>query len=385
MLMVIFGAGASYDSAQAFPLLPQHATGGQQNFGLPSPAAVDLAGPWRPPLANDLFRDPNHAFGHIVQRYPKLTHIIPFLRQPSNGRSVEEELESLQARGGAERKREFASVTYYLRDLLFEVSDEWRARTSGVTNYAPLIGEILDLSKAEDPVCLLTFNYDLLLDRALISFGHNPQDLELEYFLHPRLKLFKPHGSVNWARFVDRDRDTRLLPQHLCDHADMIRFTDEFILVSNVDEANKFPQGRTVFPCIAIPLQNKTQDTFVWPKRHREHLEGLLPSITKILIIGWRAREAHFAELLRNNLPRVNRIMVVGCSPSDAWETQAHFVWSTAIAGRIDPAHFVDILSRKIDRIPGSMSYEQAVELSVAPGGFSDFVLNHRVIDFLKA
>src|SRR6266446_3642263 len=139
MLMVIFGAGASYDSAQAFPLPPPlYAVG------------VDSAGPWRPPLASNLFRDLNQAFGHIVKRYPKLSHILPYLRQPSNGRSIEEELEFLQtqAQGHPERARQFASVTFYLRDLLFEVSNEWRDKTSGVTNYAPLIDEILRLNKS---------------------------------------------------------------------------------------------------------------------------------------------------------------------------------------------------------------------------------------------
>ena len=97
-----------------------------------------------------------------------------------------------------------------------------------------------------------------------------------------------------------------------------------------------------------------------------------------------RAREAHFIELLRGSLPRVNRVMVVGGAPSDAWETLAHFVGSTAITG-IDPAHLASTPSIKMNRIPGSMSYEPVVELSVAPGGFSDFVLNRRVIDFLEA
>jgi len=90
--MVIFGAGASYDSAQAYrPIYPG---GGSQNFGLPAQPPND-GGPWRPPLAKDLFRDQNHVFGHVVQRYPKLSHILPYLREPSNGRSVEEILESL--------------------------------------------------------------------------------------------------------------------------------------------------------------------------------------------------------------------------------------------------------------------------------------------------
>src|SRR5580700_4181373 len=46
MLMVIFGAGASYDSAQAYRL--PRAPGGTANFGIGLPA-TDPGGPWRPP------------------------------------------------------------------------------------------------------------------------------------------------------------------------------------------------------------------------------------------------------------------------------------------------------------------------------------------------
>lgn len=359
MLMVIFGAGASYDSAQAFPL-PQLPSGGQQNFGVTSLPPPDHSGPWRPPLAADLFRDPDHAFGHIVQRYPKLSHILPYLREPSNRRSVEEELEFLQAHGNPERLRQFASVRYYLRDLLFEVSNEWRDRTSGVTNYAPLIDEILQLNSSGEPICLVTFNYDLLLDRALISFGYDPQDPELDFFAHPRLKLFKPHGSVNWARFVDLNPDTRLVPQHLIERAETIQFTDEFITVSGIDPASTFPRGRTVFPVIAIPFQNKTQDTFVWPPSHLTHLLELLPSVTKILIIGWQAREAHFLEILRSSLRGLTHLMVVGKDASDAERTLRYFA--------------VEI--RKA--LPTDNCY-------VGKGGFTQFVVNREGQSFLEA
>jgi hypothetical protein len=65
--MVIFGAGASFDSAQAYrPAYP----GGE---------STDYGGPWRPPLAKDLFLDRHQVLGDIVRKYPKLTHILPYL------------------------------------------------------------------------------------------------------------------------------------------------------------------------------------------------------------------------------------------------------------------------------------------------------------------
>lgn len=86
--MVIFGAGASYDSAPDFP--PPQPQAGQQNFGsrLAQPNPREF---WRPPLATQLFLDSNGDFGEIVRNYPKLLPILPHLRRPSSGRSVEEE------------------------------------------------------------------------------------------------------------------------------------------------------------------------------------------------------------------------------------------------------------------------------------------------------
>lgn len=358
MLMVIFGAGASYDSAPAYrPVAPSSSS---QNFGLPAPPS-DNGGPWRPPLAPDLFRDPDNIFCDIVQRYPKLSHILPYLREPGNGRSVEEELEFLQAQAHdyQERLRQFASVQYYLRDLLFEVSDQWRNKTSGITNYAPLIDEILRLDKSGEPICLVTFNYDLLLDRALVSFGFNPQDPEVEYFAHPRIRLFKPHGSVNWARFVDLNPDPRFLPEHLIERADTIRLTDEFVTITGVGP--EFPRGRTAFPVIAIPFQNKNQDTFVWPSSHRAHLVELLPRVTKILIIGWQAKEAHFLELLQSSLRGVMHLMAVGSNTSDSDQILQNF--GKQIAKALHP---------KCNWYKGQ-------------GGFTQFVVNRQGDEFFKA
>lgn len=347
MLKVIFGAGASYDSAPAF----------RPGF---RPSVDD--GPWRPPLAADLFRDPNHAFGHIVERYPRLSQILPYLREPSDGRSVEEELEFLHAQAGdyMERLRQFASVRYYLRNVLFEASDRWRDKTSGVTNYAPLIDEILRLDKSGDLICLVTFNYDLLLDRALASYGFDPQDLGRDYFAHVRLRLFKPHGSVNWARFVNINPDARLRPQQLIEEADNLQLTDEFVRVYGIEPADSFPRGRTVWPVIAIPFQNKTQHTFEWPLSHQEQFLQLLPRVTKILIIGWQAREAHFMVILRSHLRRLTHRMVVGKDAKDSEQTLQNFAIEIGKASPPD-------------------------NWSVGKGGFTQFVVNREGDEFFKA
>jgi hypothetical protein len=356
--MVVFGAGASYDSAQAFRLA-YPGGGSYSSAGVPPAALQQTGGPWRPPLAGDLFGDPNHAFRHIVKRYEKLAHILPYLREPGAGRSVEEELEFLQALGNPERKRQFASVMYYLRDLLFEISDQWHAQTSGVTNYAPLVDEILRCNKGGEPVCLVTFNYDLLLDRALRSFGYDDRRSPHDQFkAHSVLKLFKPHGSVNWARFVDMtgfvdvNPQGRLLPEHLIERADTMKLTDEFTIIGGIDASSSFPNGRNAFPVIAIPFQNKTQNTFVWPPSHQTYLLELLSHVTKILIIGWQAREAHFMELLRSNLRGVTHLMVVGKDMRDSDRVREYFVREVAKGGAVSAyiaARFGELLKHSLN------------------------------------
>jgi hypothetical protein len=340
MLMVIFGAGASHDSASAFPV-------GRPNV---------FAGYWRPPLGQNLFRDPNEVFGEIIRKYPKLSHILPYLREPLRGRAVEEELEFLrdQAHGYEypERLREFASVRYYLRDLLFESTNEWMKRTNGVTNYGPLIGDILRLNKQDQPVCLVTFNYDLLLDRALLSFGYGPQSPEKQFQAHEVLKLFKPHGSADWVRLVDIPPTTRITPSHLIEEADTIKLLDEWARAGSPDAADGFGLGRTVFPAIAIPFQNKTDSTFECPSSHLAYLQVLLPKVTKILIIGWQAKEAHFLRLLRSNVPKLSQLMVVGKDSADAMTTLRYFAAEirtelTTDRTRVGSGDFTDFINKR--------------------------------------
>lgn len=124
--MVIFGAGASFDSAQSARI--KIVGGAIQYDGLP----------YRPPLANDLFADRNRAFAHLISSYSKMHPILPLLRERSQ-KSVEEVLEALQSEAAvyAERHRQLAAVRFYLRDLLWECTERWIEHTSGVTNYSP--------------------------------------------------------------------------------------------------------------------------------------------------------------------------------------------------------------------------------------------------------
>lgn len=323
--------------------------------------------PWRPPLAKELFLDPSGVFGDTVEGYPKLLPILTHLRRPSEGMSVEQQLELYrdEANKDTERTRQRFSIRYYLRDLLSRVTDEWLKKTNRVTNYATLLDQIRHVHKGEDPVCLVTFNYDLLLDRGLLSFDYKQQNPEKQFDAHPIFKLFKPHGSVDWARLVkpgpwySTGPRVRYTPEQLINEAPSLELSDTYVRAnaSDVNQVNTF--ATPIVPAIAVPVQTKTEDTFEWPTGHRAYLETLLPSVTKILIIGWQAREAHFLQMLRRLLPKLQLtyLKVVGASEPDAWEVLRNF--------------FAEI------RQPGRQS--------VGSVGFTKFADAQEGVEFLKA
>jgi hypothetical protein len=328
MLMVIFGAGASYDSAPDFP--PPQPQAGQQSFD-PPPPPPNPREIWRPPLTPKLFLDSDGEFGSIVRNYPKLLPVLPHLRRPSSGKSVEEELEAWQAEasGDPERKRQLFSIRYYLHDLLFKISNEWLQQTSDITNYVILLDQIRHLNTQNEPVALVTFNYDLLLDRALLSFNFKALPLDRYFEAHPMFKLLKPHGSVDWARFVDFPTN-RLGVDQLIEQADSIKLSDEYLLANASHPVSIHSFGRPIVPAIAVPVQTKTEDTFEWPSQHRAYFDSLLPLVTKILIIGWQAKEAHFLKLLREKLPtggvtQITHLQVVGRVKAEAADVLKQF------------------------------------------------------------
>ena len=343
MLMVIFGAGASFDSSVDFPP-PASSTDVFTTSGTP-PAPEDPREAWRPPLTNGLFLDASGRFGNIVETYPRLHGILTFLRRPQSG-SVEQQLELYldQASTDQERARQLLSVRYYLHDLFRMVSAEWLKLTNGVTNYATLIDQIRHLNTTGEPVCLVSFNYDLLLDRAVFSSG-NTQPLERHFDTQLMFKLFKPHGSVDWARFVAGRKGMRyeevtpydaaqmqvprLSPENIIEQVPDL--SDQYVRANATDADQIYKFNSPIIPAIAIPVQTKTEDTFEWPDSHRAYFEQLLPQVTKILIIGWRGKEAHFLNLLGENLPhggltQITRLQVVGSDSAEVENISKQFL-----------------------------------------------------------
>lgn len=148
------------------------------------------------------------------------------------------------------------------------------------------------------------------------------------------------------------------MPEHLIEQANSFQLSDQFVraCATNPHEMHNF--GRPIFPAIAIPVQTKTEDHFECPMVLRSYLRERLTEITKVLIIGWQAREAHFLEMLRFNMPRLTHLMVVAANDADAQEILRYFEGEIRL----------------------NVPYEWTGQ-----GGFTNFIVNQEGSDFFCA
>src|SRR3989442_3285593 len=269
MLMVIFGAGASYDS-----------------YGAMTPPTTH---PTRPPLANEFFQQ---RFGDDYQRFPQCHPIIPPLQK--SGVNVESVLERLQqeATHYAPGLVQFATLRFCLGMMLWRCQAGWGSVTKGVTNYKTLLDQIARQPIAKEKVILASFNYDTLLDEALTSRGVNLRTIS--DYVNPRNEFYlvKLHGSINWVHpvinFQAIENETiQGLTGRIIDRAAKLVIHNEAF---EVVPANPFGRElKPYFPAIAIPVENKAG--YECPRNQMAILEECLPHVDKLLIIGWRANE----------------------------------------------------------------------------------------------
>jgi hypothetical protein len=196
MLLVILGAGASYD-ALAPDMLDEVTVGDLMEY--------------RPPLAKDLFA-PRKSFGAVLDKYPQCAALVGELRRRiAEGAAVEEELEHLleEAEEHPLLHRGLTALRYYLQETLWVCGTRWREVSHGITNYSSFFLRLDAWRHAHDEeVCVVNFNYDLLADDALSStLGVDLSSVEM-FVADPRYKYLKLHGSCNWSRKVRAPGDT---------------------------------------------------------------------------------------------------------------------------------------------------------------------------------
>ena len=138
MLLVIVGAGASYDSA------PSRS---------PSDSHIYRELSHRPPLANQLFGDRPY-FGEVMNKYPRCLDIAPRLPHLPEGVSVETVLQGLQLESKKYPKRlqQLTSIRYYLQDIVSSCSNQWGHDCHHILHHRPLLDDIKRWHRKGDKV-----------------------------------------------------------------------------------------------------------------------------------------------------------------------------------------------------------------------------------------
>ncbi len=325
--MVIFGAGASYDSA------PSYAPGSQDTIVL-----TEKQLSYRPPLADELFEKRDY-FEEIMQRFSACLGVIDILRTRTKGVSVERALQELEAksRKDDEGSSEILAIRFYLQRMIWECESRWKQLHNGVTNYRTLLYLIRQYKEKQgQPVCFVTFNYDRMLEDAISTLdARNVRIATInDYINSDRYKIFKVHGSVNWGIVIHpkvpvfaptvtqlalteplaNEKEEKI--NRVISLAHLIlepgSLTNEYQVIESLPPFTS--AGFPLVPAVAIPLESK-QD-FLCPANHLRELTSYIPQITKLLIIGWRATDAPFLELLRA-APRDMHVHIV-CGGDEA-------------------------------------------------------------------
>lgn len=294
MILVIFGAGASYDSC---PTLPVKGLSTQE---------IRNNRPERPPLAAELFYN-NDIFSQPLRQYWECNPIVPYLRDIPSGVSFEEVLDTIQEESKTDpiRIKQLTGIRFYLQDMLFQCEAHWGGQTRGITNYLTLMDQLRRASTGQGPVILITFNYDRLLDQALHHFGVLIKDIN-DYISDEKIKLFKLHGSINWGRKIEapllQDIGVRSLSEiahEIIDKSPVLTISNNYVFEdgqSPFTKSNGFP----VYPALAIPIINK--QSFECPSEHLEQLSRVIGKAEKMLVVGWRGAEKHFLDLIKSSV-----------------------------------------------------------------------------------
>ncbi len=206
------------------------------------------------------------------------------------------------------RLTQLLAVRYYIHHVIRRYQDKTmndmlEGNPLG-SNYAGLI-ESIRLRRGDcGEVCFVSFNYDTLLEQNFVNVGA-PMTTSLEdHITNPHWKLIKPHGSIPWSRQVSVDipnisalynYGSGNIINEIIANASQLKMTD------NYQYSDPSPMSVPItIPAIAVPFESK--DEFECPQEHLDELVNMLPKVRGVLIIGWRATETKFIDLLRQHI-----------------------------------------------------------------------------------
>lgn len=314
MLLIIFGAGASYDSS------PDHPVGSNDDK--------------RIPLARDLF---GPGLAEVARDWPKMDPILPYLRHTKG--NVEDVLEDLRTEGidDKERLRQLLAVRFYLHHAVTARQHDWERLVGGATNYRTLFDEVRRL--IQQPVSIVTYNYDTLAENALA-----------EVLAEPKLRwpIFKVHGSIFSAHRTDL-----LLPAESVGEWATARATieaaptlktDGRIVSWNGSLPLAFDADGPLIPALAVPF--RTKQTFEMSQADKDRLSEHLSVVTRLLVVGWRAEDDVLIKLFEAAESNIERLVIVsGSHPEKTMENLESVVGADPI---LRPGGFSEWITSRV-------------------------------------
>jgi hypothetical protein len=289
MLMVVFGAGASYGSRP-------------ERGPLEAPMPFE---PERPPLTAELLSE-NH--GVFAARYPSSRPAIVALRRslledPNN--TIEAAIGDLYeaAASNPERAKHLLALRFYLCDLVETVSNKWWDDLQGFTHYAELLDRIGTWRRrTREPVVLATFNYDELLERSLEGQVGDWRLIGFKsYVARADWQLFKLHGSVGWSLVLKGwELDDPSAPNEIIAQSGGVDFDRGEMRPLPWSRAIQAGEVAVAVPGLAVPTVLKQR--FQCPPDHVDRFEAEIGRVDRLLTIGWRAAEPHVLELLTKRI-----------------------------------------------------------------------------------
>lgn len=290
LLMVIFGAGASFDSDRP---------------GAP----IQELNQMRPPLAKELVA---WRFAEHATRYPACRPIVDRLRAVMDAdptAALESELARLTAesRDSPDVARQLMAFRFYLREIVDRTTRAWTDDLRGFTQYVTLLNHLAAWRRRSlEPISLVTFNYDRMLEMAAVDqiVGWEFSGFE-SYIERDDWRLIKLHGSVDWARVVPSLRYS--LQQNYSAALEIAPGLDlstlDWTFAPGRDGHFQIPKTEPgpLIPALAVPTSDKA--TFECPEAQLAAFHDALPKVTRLLVIGWRAAEPHAVEALTRLQP----------------------------------------------------------------------------------
>ncbi len=310
MLLVILGAGASHDSNDLLP-----------------PEERFMPGSYRPPLTKDLFH-PQAIWAELAGNFTLAGPIIQKIRRQQREDkdvSIETVLREIsdEALSYPSRHKNLAALTFYLQVVINLVHEKWLAESLNMTNQQMLVDELLAWqATSKQRIVFVTFNYDLLLEAAIESL--TPQTFEFmdEYIDDDNIRVYKPHGSVNWARiYLPTGSPFRYsviindVRRQVSEGIDRLQSTDKFAVRKSLLGPLNMDEEPVYLPALAVPVARKAEWQF--PNDHLNALADDLGQVENVITIGWRGAEDNFIEFMFDHLRPGTTVHIV-CESEEA-------------------------------------------------------------------